>query len=231
MKRLIPMLMVLFMVLSGWETGYAQTTLREIYRQWTYETVLNDFNTLQCNIRCTFLSPQLLQAWQQSETDATVANRVTALINAMQQQNVLIYILTVDPGESDLYLVDFRKIQKKSRLFITDKKSKGYKPKRVTNNLKRKLTARQPYYGAMAFVAESSSAMFQTLRIETKFEYFEKFNIPDEEENKEFELQFNFHAAGAPREQVPATVPGTQEILGQLKVAFSLVNLVTKQNI
>ncbi len=230
MKRIFPILIVFVMVSAVWETVYAQS-LRDVFKKWTYETTLNDFNSLQCDIHCTYLSPELLQAWQQSETNQDVVNRVNTLITTIQQQNVAIYILDVDPGQSGLYSLDFKKIHKKSKLFITDKKSKGYKPKRVTSNLKQKLVARQPYLGAMAFQVESANPMFQTLKMETKFEYFEKFDIPDEEEEKKFELQFHFHASGAPQNEQLQAVPGTQEILGRLKVAFSLVNLVTNQNI
>jgi len=207
------------------------TVLQETYKRWTFQTVFNTFKSMRCEIRCTGLSPELLRAWRETETDQNMIARIDALITAMQQDKILVYLLEIDPGKTDLYTIDMKKIKKRTRLFIMDKNSKGYSPKLVTSNLERKLKSSQRYYGVMAFQVKTEEILFQNLSLETYFESYDFLESKDVRDEKAYTAQFNFHANGAPENDQPEHIPDTAEITGRLKGAFPLVSLITKKTL
>ena len=234
MKRTLLMIFILIVFISmprAQTTGDSDDTLQETYKRWTFQTVFNTFKSMRCEIRCTGLSPELLQAWRGTETDQNVTARIDALISAMQQGKILVYLLEIDPGKSGLYTIDMKKIKKRTKLFIMDKNSKGYGPKQVTSNLERKLKSSQRYYGVMAFQVKTEEILFQNLSLETYFESYDFLESKDVRDEKAYTAQFNFHANGAPENDQPELLPDTAEITGRLKGAFPLVSLITKKKL
>ena len=230
-------LVIFFIVVTLVSITLAQTasdpgnTLRETYKRWTFQTVFNPFKSMRCSIRCTSLSPELLGAWRATSTDQNMTTRIDALITAMQQDKILVYLLEIDPGQSGLYTIDMKKIKKRSKLFIMDKNSKGYKPKQVTSNLERKLKSSQRYYGVMAFQVKAEEVLLQNLSMETYFESWDFLESKDVRDKNAYNAQFNFHANGAPENDQPQDIPDTSEITGRLKGAFPLVSLISKKTL
>jgi len=234
MKKVILSLFLLTIIVS---TTMAQTesdpgtALQDTYKRWTFQTVFNPFKSQRCEIRCTSISPELLQSWRGATTDQTLTGRIDALITAMQQDKILVYLLEIDPGKSGLYTIDMKKVKKRSKLLIMDKNSKGYKPKQVTSNLERKLKSSQRYYGVMAFQVKAEEVLMQNLSLETYFESWDFLESKEVRDENAYTAQFNFHANGAPENDQPTDIPDTAEITGRLKSAFPLVSLITKKTL
>ncbi|MBN2410519.1 hypothetical protein JXQ31_02430 [candidate division KSB1 bacterium] len=234
MKKVI---VIFFFLMASVSLSQAQTTdesesvLRDTYKRWTFQTIFNPFKSMRCEIRCTSLSPELLQVWRGAVTDQNITARIDALINAMQQDKILVYLLEIDPGKSGLYTIDMKKIKKRTKLFIMDKNSKGYKPKQVTSNLERKLESSQRYYGVMAFQVKAEEILLQNLSMETYFESWDFLESKQVRDKNAYIAQFNFHANGAPENDQPENVPATAEITGRLKGAFPLVSMITKKTL
>ncbi len=224
-------LTVLVNITLAQTTSDPGTTLRETYKRWTFQAVFNPFKSMRCEIRCTGLSPELLRAWRETVTDQNMTARIDALISAMRQDKILVYLLEIDPGKSGLYTIDMKKIKKRSRLFIMDKNSEGYKPKQVTSNLERKLESSQRYYGVMAFQVKTDEILLQNLSMETYFESWDFLESKQVRDKNAYTAQFNFHANGAPESDQPTDIPDTAEITGRLKGAFPLVSMITKKTL
>jgi len=207
-----------------------RAVLRETFKSWTFQNVFNPFKSMRCEIRFTCLSLQLLQAWKSVETDQALLPRIDALINTMQQERIVVYLVEIDPGQSNLYTMDMKKIKGRTKLYLMDKSS-GYKPNRVTPNLEQKLKSTQRYYGAMAFKVKTQEVVFQNISMETYFTAFDFLEGKDLKDEKAYTAQFNFHANGAPEADQPTHIPESAEIAGRLKGALSLVSLVTKKTL
>ncbi len=208
----------------------SRSVLRETFKRWTFQTVLNPFKSMRCEIRCTSLAPELLQAWKNAETDQALLTRIDALGNAMQQERIIVFLVEIDPGQGNTYTIDMKKIKKKTKLYLMDKSS-GYKPNKITPNLEKKLKSTQRYYGAMAFKVKTQEVMFQNISMETYFEAFDFLKGKELKEEQAYPAQFNFHANGAPLSDQPHQIPGSDEIAGRLKGALPLVSLVTKKTL